>query len=65
MNDIDIANHADDNTPYVTADDLDGVVVSLENASDSSFEWFSDNLFEYNIDKCHLLVNVKDKLVWK
>ena len=63
MNDIDIANHADDNTPYVTADDLDRVVVSLENASDSSFEWFSDNLFEYNIDKCHLLVNVKDKLV--
>ena len=56
MNDIDVASHADDNTPYVTADDLDGVIVSFENASDSSFKWFSDNLFEYNIDKCHLLV---------
>ena len=63
MNDIDVANHADDNTPYVTADDLDEVIVSFENASDSFFKWFSDNLFEYNIDKCHLLVNVKDKLV--
>ena len=56
MNDIDVANYADDNTPYVTANDLDGVIVSFENASDSFFKWFSDNLFEYNIDKCHLLV---------
>ena len=37
MDDIDIANYADDNTPYVTADDIDGDTASLENASNALF----------------------------
>ena len=40
MGDIDIANYADDNTPYVTADDIDGVIAFLENASNTLFKWF-------------------------
>ena len=43
MDDIDIANYADDNKPYVIADDVDGVIASLENASNTLFRWFSDN----------------------
>ena len=46
MGDIDIANYADDNTPYVTADDIDGVIAFLENASNTLFKWFSDNLLK-------------------
>ena len=65
MDDIDIANYADGNTPYVTADDIDGVIASLENVSNNLFKWFSDNLFKGNTDKCHLLVNVKDKVSMK
>ena len=65
MNDIDIANYADDNTPYITADDIDGLTVSLENASDTLFKWFSENLFKGNADKCHLLVNAKDEVSMK
>ena len=37
-------------------------LASLENASNTVFKWFSDNLFKGNADKCHLLVNVKDKV---
>ena len=60
IDDIDIANYADGNTPYVTADHIDGV--SLENVSNTLFKWFSDNLFKGNADKCHLLVNLKDEV---
>ena len=65
MGDIDIANYADDNTPYVTADDIDGVIAFLENASNTLFKWFSDNLFKGNAFKCHLLVNLKDEVNMK
>ena len=65
MDDIDIANHADDKISYVTADDIDGVIASLENASNTLFKWFSDNLFKGNADKCHLLVNVNDEVSMK
>ena len=58
--DIDIANYAGDNTPYVTAGNIDGVMASLENASNSLFKWFSDTNFKGNTVKCHLLVYVKD-----
>ena len=65
MDDIDIANYADDNISYVTADDINGVIASLANTSSTVFKWFSSNIFKGNADKCHLLVNVKMKLVWK
>ena len=63
-----IANYADNNTPCVTdvtADDIDGVIVSLENSSKTLFKWFSDSLFKGNVDKCLLLVNVKDEVTTK
>ena len=62
MDDIDIANYADDNTSHVTAGDVDGVIASLENASNILFKWFSGNLFKGNADKCLLLVSVKDEV---
>ena len=63
--DIDIANYADDNTPYNTADDKDEVIASFENASNTLPKWFSDNLFKGNADKCPLLVNIKDEVMMK
>ena len=61
MDDIDIANYAGDNTPYVTTDNINGVIASLENASNTLFKWFSDNLFKGNAAKCYLIVNVNDE----
>ena len=55
--------YVDDNTSYVTAGDIDGVINSLENASNILFKWLSSNLFKGNADKCVLLVNVKMTLI--
>ena len=65
VDDIDIANYADDNTPYNTADDIDGVIAPFENASNTLPKWFSDNPFKGNADKCPLLVNIKDEVMMK
>ena len=65
MDDRDISNYADNNTLYVTADDIAGVIASLENASGTLFKWFKENLFKLNANKCHLLVNVKDEVDFK
>ena len=53
---IDIASYADDNTPYISANDINEVILSLEKATDTLFKWFSDNVMKSNADKCHLLV---------
>ena len=35
VNNMDIANYADDNTPYATVNDINSLIVSLEEASKS------------------------------
>ena len=57
IEDLDIASYADDNTPYVSANIIDGFAKSLEEASTKLFKWSSDNLMKRNAKKCHLLVN--------
>ena len=59
LNDVNIASYADDNAPYVIADDITGVT-SLEQTSKALFEWFENNLLKSNADKCHLLVSSSD-----
>ena len=60
IEDTDIANYANANTPYVSADNIDGVIKSLEEASEILFKCFSDNLMKINADKCHLLVTTNN-----
>ena len=60
IEDTDIAKYVDDNTPYVIADNIDGVIKSLEEASEILFKWFNDNLMRINADKCHLLVSTNN-----
>ena len=60
LNDVNIASCADDNTSYVIADDINGVITSLEQTSKALFEWFENNLLKTNADKCHLLVSSND-----
>ena len=38
LNDADFASYADDNTPYVIADDINSVIASLEKASKALFK---------------------------
>ena len=41
--DIDLANYADDTTPYAYDVERDEVIKSLEKNIDKLFDWFSDN----------------------
>ena len=54
--DIDIENFADDNTPYISAKNVEDVTEPLEQASVSLFKWFQNNLLKGNADKCHFLL---------
>ena len=65
VNSMDIANYADDNTPYATANDTDRLIASLEEASMSLFTWFENNLMKSSADKCHLLVSSNEKITIK
>ena len=56
MNYEDIANYADDNTPYVSRKKIDEVVRFLEESSHVIFKWFSDNKFQAN-SRLRLLTN--------
>ena len=61
MKDVDIANFADDNTPFTSANNIDDLLDPLEKASSSLVKWFKDNLYKDNPDKCDLLVNTNEK----
>ena len=60
--DIDIANFADDNTPYLSAKNVEDVIESLERASVSLFRWFESNLLKGNADKCQFLVGASQEV---
>ena len=60
--DIDIANFADDNTPYLSAKNVEDVIESIERASVSLFRWFENNLLKGNADKCHFLVSTSQEV---
>ena len=62
MKETSFASYADDNTPYVTAENLDEVIKSLEKDSIKLFQWFSDNQMKANYNKCHLLVSGKNNV---
>ena len=54
VDDIDIANYADDNTIYKEHENVDDLITSLKNAAAKLFKWFSDNQMT---TKCHLLLS--------
>ena len=57
VDDIDIANYADDNTIYKEHENIDDLITSLQDAAAKLFKWFSDNQMKENTDKCHLLLS--------
>ena len=59
---VDIANYADDNTPYVCHLDFNIVAQNLENASDKLLKWFANNKMKVNPDKYHFLLTGKNEL---
>ena len=60
MNHEDIVDYTDDNTPYVSGKHIDEVVRFLEESSRVIFKWFSDNQFQENASKCHVLLSTDE-----
>ena len=50
VNDSDIASYANGNTPNIIADNMDGLITSLEQASNALFEWIQNNHLKSNIE---------------
>ena len=57
LNKTNIANYADDNTPYISSNEVNGLIKSLGEAPRELLKWFDGSLIESNPEKCHLLVN--------
>ena len=65
VNSTDIANCADDDRPYVTANDIYSLIALLEEAWKSLFTWFDNNVMKRNVYKCNLLVSSNEKVTIK
>ena len=59
---IDIASYADDNTPQISVNNINEIILSLEKTTNKLFKWFSDNVMKSNADKCHLLVTTNNAI---
>ena len=58
--DVQIANYADDTTPYAISNDLHTLLDILQNNSEIIMQWFNENYMKLNNDKCHLLISSPD-----
>ena len=43
MKDVEIVSFADDNTPYMSANNITNLVDDLEDSTHSIFKWFANN----------------------
>ena len=57
---IDIANYADDTTPFSARKNITDVVNDLEQVARVMFQWFEDNEMRANPDKSHFLQSTAD-----
>ena len=58
----DIANYADDNSPFTCKADVTSVIAQLEYDSKILLQWVKNNGLKANPDKFHLILNVTDNL---
>ena len=58
--DIQIANYADDTTPYTVSDDVNTLLDILQKNTEILMQWFNENYMKSNNDKCHLLITSSD-----
>ena len=62
MEDYEIANYADDSTPFCTKPDHKSVIQELEVLSSILFTWLRNNYMKANTDKSHLLLSGNNNL---
>ena len=52
-----MADYAVGNNSYCTGLEISDVLIKLENATETLFQWFKDNRMKANLDKYHLLID--------
>ena len=57
LEDFELANYADDSTPYCAGRNAEFVVNNLEQSSMILFEWLNNNCLKVNTGKSHLLLS--------
>ena len=57
LEDFDIANYANNSTPYNADKNHESVVNILQHLSPILFKWLNDNYMKVNTGKSHLLVS--------
>ena len=57
-----IANYADDNSPYATFTDTESIINHLQYEA-KSLQWLQNKCIEANPDKSNLLLNSTDSLL--
>ena len=65
MADFELANYADDSTPFSAKQDSNSVIEELEISSSILFTWLRNNYMKANTDKSHLLLSVDNNLTVK
>jgi len=58
----DIANYADDSTPYTTSNDNETLLDILQKNTEILMQWFNGNYMKSNNDKCHLIISSQDEV---
>ena len=59
---INIANYADDSTPYTTSNDNETLLDILQKNTEIPMQWFNGNYMKSNNDKCHLIISSQDEV---
>ena len=50
------------NTPYAVGNNIEELIVKLQNASKTLFQWFSDNQMKSNPGKCNFIFSTSKKV---
>ena len=59
-----IANFADDSTPFCFNSSIESLVKDIELDANILVQWFQENYLKLNTDKCHLLISNHDESVF-
>ena len=63
MNETESASYTDDNTPQTfTGSNVEDVIINLQNASLTLFQWFYDNQMKANPGKRNLICSTSGKV---
>ena len=62
MNNTELTSYANDNMPYVVGNNIEELIVKLQKASKTQFQWFSDNQMKSNPDKCNFTCSTSKKV---